>query len=128
MNHWTVPVLNGRPRLKKTPLPYWCVALTARARGAVARAEATVDEWIARTPSALAAVALCLVTLALGRRILSARAALLGAMMLAASGGFQKWGRSARPEMLLCLFVTLAMACFYLGLEATTRRRRTASW
>ena len=120
LNHWMVPVLNGHPRLEKTPLAYWCVALATKAHGA------TVNEWVARLPSAIAAVLLCLVTLALGRRMFSPRAALLGAILLVTSTGLQKWGRNARPEMLLCLFMTLAMACFYLGLEARTRGRRIA--
>jgi 4-amino-4-deoxy-L-arabinose transferase-like glycosyltransferase len=38
--------------------------------------------------------------------------------MLAVSVGFQKWGRDARPEMMLCLWMTVAMGCFHRGLEA----------
>jgi len=124
LNHWMLPVLNGRPRLKKTPLAYWCVALTARASGLVSRGEAVVNEWTARLPSAIAAILLVVVTLALGRRMFSPRAALIAAVMLATSAGLQKWGRNARPEMLLCLLMTLAMACFYLALQARSRARR----
>ena len=119
LNHWMVPVENGRPRLVKTPLPYWCAAWIARAGGGV-------NEWTARAGSAICAVLLAWVTLALGRRMLSPRAALLGALMLATTVGFQKWGRDARPEMMLCLFMTLAMACFYFATESRTRAGRVA--
>ncbi len=117
-NYWLVPVENGRPRLVKTPLPYWSAAGVAIASGA------GVNEWTARLPSACAAMVLVLVTLALGRRMLSPRAALLGALMLATAVGVQKWGRNARPEMLLCTLMTCAMAVFYLALRATSRARR----
>jgi 4-amino-4-deoxy-L-arabinose transferase-like glycosyltransferase len=117
LNHWMVPVENARPRLVKTPLPYWIVALLGRCGWGV-------TEWSARFPAAVGAVLLVLVTLGLGRRMLSRRAALMGAVMLATCVGFQKWGRNARPEMLLALFMTGAMGCFYLGLTARTRRTR----
>jgi len=126
LNRWMVPVANGRPRLVKTPLAYWCAAITARACRALGLPGGNMDERTARLPSAAAAVLLVLVVLALGRRMFSARAALLGAVLLATSAGFQKWGRSARPEMLLCLFMTLAMTCFYFGLEARGRSGRIA--
>ncbi len=118
-HRWLIPTNNGRPRLVKTPLPYWCIALVGLARG-------KVDEWTARLPSAVSAILCAWVTLALGRRMLSARAALMGALFLATTIGFQKWARNARPEMMLCLFITAAMACFYFGLVATSRPRRAA--
>jgi len=120
LNRWLVPVNNGRPRLVKTPLPYWCIAAVATFTG-------RVDEWTARLPAAVSAVLCAWVTLALGRRLLGARAGLLGALMFAVSVGFQKWGRNARPEMMLCLWMTASMACFHLGLSASTRARR-AVW
>ncbi len=120
VNRWLIPVNNGRPRLVKTPLPYWCIASTALVTG-------RVDEWTARLPAAISAVLCVWVTLALGRRMFTSRAALMGAVMLATSLGLQKWGRNARPEAMLCLWVTAAMACFYVGLTARTRARR-AGW
>lgn len=115
LNRWMVPVENGRPRLVKTPLPYWAAAGVARAAGG------EVTNTTARLPSALCAILLSLVTLWTGRRLFPPRAALLGAIMLAACVGFQKWGRDARPEMMLCLLINVAMALFLLGLEATRR-------
>ncbi|RPI62028.1 MAG: hypothetical protein EHM48_04740, partial [Planctomycetaceae bacterium] len=126
-NQWMVPVENGQPRLVKTPMPYWLAAGVAKLYVAMGGDEPRVNEWTARTTSAVAAILLACVTLAIGRRMFSARAALIGAIMLATSIGFQKWGRNARPEMLLCLMITVSMACFYLGLEARTRASR-AGW
>ena len=110
LNRWMVPVENGRPRLVKTPLPYWVSAAVMMAGGS--------RDWAPRLPSAICAVALALVTLAIGRRLLTPRAALAGTMMLATCVGFMKWGRDARPEMMLCLWITVAMGCLYAALEA----------
>jgi len=120
INRWLIPVNNGRPRLVKTPLQYWLIAVAGAVLGGV-------TPVTARVPAALSAVACVLITLALGRRMFGPRAALFGALMLATSVGLQKWGRSARPEMVLTLLITAAMACVYMGLGARTGRGR-AGW
>jgi len=120
LNRWLVPVNNGLPRLQKTPLQYW---LMAAAGGLAGR----LSEWAARAPSAVSAVLCAVVVLALGRRMFGPRPALWGALLFATSVGVQKWGRSARPEMVLCLCITAAMGCFYMGLSAARRRDR-ALW
>lgn len=119
LNRWLVPVNNGLPRLVKTPLPYWLMAAAGKLTGGV-------SEWSARAPSAVSAVLCALVVLALGRRMFGPRPALWGALVFLTSVGVQKWGRNARPEMVLCLCITAAMGCFYMGLSATRRRDRAA--
>lgn len=119
LNHWMVPVFNGQPRLVKTPLAYWCVAV-------LGNAGAAISPFVVRVPSAIAAVGLVLLTLALGRRLLSRRAALMGGLMLATSVGLYQWGRNARPDMQACLWMAAAMAAFYLGINARTARTRAA--
>lgn len=125
-NHWVVPVENGWPRLVKTPLPYWLAGGTGRACMAWFGSAEPMNEFIARFYSAVASIVLACVTLAMGRRMFSPRAALLGAVMFATCLGLQKWGRNARPEILLLTFITIAMYCFYVGLESPTRRSRAA--
>lgn len=119
LNHWMVPVFNGSPRLVKTPLAYWCVT-------GLVKAGLPISEFTTRLPSAIAAILLAVVTLALGRRMFSPRAALLGTLVLVTSFGVQAWGRNGRPEMLLCLWTTLAMACFYTGVNTSPPGRRHA--
>ena len=111
LNHWLVPVFNGRPRFEKTPLAYWAAAAPL-ALGLPS------NEFTARLPSALSAVLLAWVTLALGRRLFAPRAALLGALALATTLGFYQWSRNARPEMMLVLWMTAAMLCFHAGIES----------
>ena len=78
LNHWLVPVFNGQPRLVKTPLAYWLVA-------GLVKLGMPMDEFTSRLPSAIAAVLTAIVVLALGRRIMPPRAALLGALMFSTS-------------------------------------------
>jgi 4-amino-4-deoxy-L-arabinose transferase-like glycosyltransferase len=117
LNHWLVPVFNGIPRLVKTPLAYWTVA------GAV-RLGLPPDEFAARLPSALAALAVVLVTFSLGRRLVQPKAALFGAVLLSTSLGMYTWGRNARPEMFLTLWMTVAMASLHLGIHAQRALQR----
>ena len=105
-NHWIVPVFNGEPRLVKTPLAYWCLA-------GLLKLGLPLNEFTARTPSAIEAILLSLVTLAMGRKMFGARTGLLGALVLTTSVGILTWGRNGRPEILLCLLVTAAMYCFF---------------
>jgi 4-amino-4-deoxy-L-arabinose transferase-like glycosyltransferase len=116
-NRLLIPTNNGQIRLEKTPLPYWLMVGVSRASGCF-------SEWTIRMPSAIAAVLLVWVTLALGRKMLNPRAALLGALALLATVGFQKWGRSSRPDMLLTLMITAAMACMYLAVTTGTLKPR----
>jgi len=117
LHHWLIPVFNGQPRLVKTPLAYWSVAV-------LLSIGFPLNEFTVRLPSAIAAVLTAVLTLALGRRIMSARAALMGALVLSTSLGLYAWGRSARPEMLLTFWITLMMASFYFGVHASTAVRR----
>ena len=93
INHWIVPAFNGQPRLVKTPLAYWCLA-------GLLKLGLPLDDFTARLPSAIEAILLALVTLALGRKMFGPRAGLLGALVLTTSIGLMTWGRNGRPEIL----------------------------
>ena len=51
---WIIAHLNGVPYMEKAPLPYWLIAICYLLMG--------VHDWVARIPTALAAVLLCFVT------------------------------------------------------------------
>ena len=114
LNHWLIPVFNGQPRLVKTPLAYWSLA-------ALLKAGLPLNDFNARLSSALAAVVLVALTLALGRRMFSSRAALIASLMLATSLGVFQWGRNARADMQMTLWMSVAMVCFYLATQGTTK-------
>jgi 4-amino-4-deoxy-L-arabinose transferase-like glycosyltransferase len=118
-NRWMVPQDNGLPRLRKTPLAYWAAA-------GMVMMGLPLDEATIRLPSVIASVLTVLVIFGVGRRMIGQRAALMGALMLAASLGTLKWGRNARPELLLMLWMTVAMACFWTGMQAAGGAKRAA--
>ncbi len=97
--HWVLPHLGGEVYADKPPLLFWSMAL-------VSAFGSGVTEWSARLPTALAAIAVCLVTWRMGVRLFSASTGFLAALVLATSGGFFWSGRQALPDMLLTLWIT----------------------
>lgn len=104
---WLVPLKRATDIPSKPPLFHWSAALVSRLTGSLT--DATV-----RFPSALYATLGVLILYILGRRIFDARAALLGAAILATMMVYQDQALSARVDMTLCFFVTLELALFYL--------------
>ncbi|MBI3328270.1 MAG: glycosyltransferase family 39 protein [Nitrospinae bacterium] len=114
---WILPHLGGRVYPDKPPLLFWSIALLSALGSGV-------SEWTARLPSALAAIGVCLITWRMGARLLSPRAGLLGALVLATSGGFFWSGRQVLPDMLLTLWVT--GGCWALWEWLAMNQRRAA--
>lgn len=90
-----VPTFGETPRLKKPPLMYWAVGGVA-----LLSQRPDVPEWVARLPSALAAVWLVCIAGLMGSLIYGRTAGLLAAAMTGLSLGVFEYAASARPEML----------------------------
>jgi 4-amino-4-deoxy-L-arabinose transferase-like glycosyltransferase len=114
---WGVPHLGDQINPVKPPLFYWPIALASRGG---------VTEWSLRLPSVLAAAATSSVTFLIGAELLGPAAGLVASAVLASSPGFVEWARTGRMEMLLTLWITLALWSFvrWLGLG----RRSDALW
>jgi dolichol-phosphate mannosyltransferase len=111
---WLTPVLHGRPYLEKPPLLYWLVMLSYSAFG--------VHDWAARlVPGAAGCLTVFLLFL-WGRRMAGERAALAGALILCLSVRFVYLGRMLSFDILLCLFVTAALAAAHRALGYGGRR------
>jgi 4-amino-4-deoxy-L-arabinose transferase-like glycosyltransferase len=106
-DEWVVPTLQGRPYLDKPPLCYWLVMLAYTGLG--------YHDWAARLVPALAVHGTVLLTFGLGRRLVGGRAALWGALLLAASPAFLGMGRLLLLDGLLTFWVTLALSAGYLA-------------
>ena len=107
---YVVPTLNGRTYLEKPILIFW----------AVAGAEAVFDhaEFAARLPSALSALALVLMTGALAWLVSGSLAwGGLSAAALCFTPLFLLVGRACLTDMLLTLFTTASLYCFFLATE-----------
>lgn len=112
---WVVPKVQDRPRLNKPPLIYWLQAgsaglFTGRWFGRDLAACVAHDAiWMYRVPSMLAAILAVLATWRLGCSMFDARAACVGALLLAVCPAFWWEAHQARADMVLVACTTLAM-------------------
>jgi 4-amino-4-deoxy-L-arabinose transferase-like glycosyltransferase len=104
---WVVPTFNYRLRVDKPALLYWLQILAYKTFG--------INEFAARLPSALAAVATILLVYELGRRLFDRTAALLGVLTLASTIGFSAAAHFANPDALLNLLTILTLFFFWLA-------------
>jgi 4-amino-4-deoxy-L-arabinose transferase-like glycosyltransferase len=98
-----LPRLNDEVYTQKPPLYYWLAALAGVPAG-------RVTEAAARLPSALAGAATVLVAARLGTLAFGSSAGLAAGAVLLTLPSFVDDARCARPDALLALFVTLALA------------------
>ncbi len=110
---WFLPHLNGEVYAQKPPLLFWSMNLASLATGGL-------DEWAARVPSALAALASVLLTYRIGRRFFGRRAGLLSALALATSLKILWQGRFGQIDMLL---TGLVAAGVWFWVRAYTEER-----
>jgi 4-amino-4-deoxy-L-arabinose transferase-like glycosyltransferase len=90
---WLTPSWNFQPWFEKPPLLMWAVAAGYRLGG--------VSEFWSRAPSALAGIALVILTFATARRLSGPRAAILSALILLSSYLFLFLARHAMADVLV---------------------------
>ena len=113
-----VPRLNSEPFLEKPPLYFWALSAIFNLFGE--------NSYTARIPSALAAVSgVALVFILVQSAGLSSLSALIAGFILATSAEYFSLGRRCLIDMMLCLFTTSAMLCFF---HATRFLPRRAPW
>jgi len=114
---FVTPYIDGIRFFDKPPLMYWLAAGSIHLFGAT--------DWAARLPIALAMLALLLAAYALGLRLFAAvspadhpdRGALYSALALATCIGPFLYTRFFIPDILICLWMTLAVHAFLVALE-----------
>lgn len=114
---WVVPQFGALPRLQKPPVIYWAIAAVDWCTG-------RIDEWTARLPSALSALALAGLMGYWASRWYGAIVGRWVALVQGSCAYVVIFGRSATVDMLLCLIIVLALWVF-AGHEPTESRRRT---
>ena len=108
---WITPHYNYEYRFQKPVFFYWMVAGAYRVAG--------VSETAARFPSALAGLALALMTWAIGRRWVGASVGLVAGAIVATSFGYFTIAHASLPDLPLAAFITLATwALFEAGAPA----------
>src|SRR6267154_1862511 len=114
---YVTPYINGIRFFDKPPLLYWMAAGSMHLFG--------IHDWAARLPLALAVLALLLATYALGIRLFAAisptanpdRGGFYAALALATSIGPYLYTRFYIPDILLALWMTLAVHLFLIALD-----------
>jgi 4-amino-4-deoxy-L-arabinose transferase-like glycosyltransferase len=112
--NWIVPTFNFKLRVDKPALLYWCQATAFQFLG--------VNEFAARLPSVLAALAAVLLTYELGRRQFGAGTGLLASVILASTILYCAAAHFANPDALLTACTTLTLYCFWRGQQNPPRR------
>lgn len=119
-NDWVTPYWNGETRFDKPPLTYWLVGGSFQLFG--------INEWGARIPSALAAIAVVILgfytlkTFGLSRAKETSKtptklwfSAWIGAGIIALNPFWIAWGRTGVSDMFLSSGIGLALLSFFLG-------------
>ena len=114
---YVTPTIDGIRFFDKPPLLYWLAAGSMHLFGAY--------DWAARLPLALLTLALLLAVYTLGLRLFAEispaahpdRAALYSALALATSIGPFLYTRFFIPDILICLWMTLAVHAFLIALD-----------
>ncbi|MDJ0658546.1 MAG: glycosyltransferase family 39 protein [Crocosphaera sp.] len=117
---WVTPYWNGETRFDKPPLTYWLVGLSFQIFG--------INEWGARVPSALAAIAVVFLGFYTLKKFGFSRAketshtptklwvsAWIGAAIIALNPFWIAWGRTGVSDMFLSSGIALALLSFFLG-------------
>jgi 4-amino-4-deoxy-L-arabinose transferase-like glycosyltransferase len=117
---WITPYYDFLPRPEKPVFFYSLTALSYKLFG--------VSEAAARLPSALAALAILLLTWVFVYRRLGARAALWSGLVLVTAVQFYAFSRIVILDMTLAFFITLALFAYYQASTAESRATKRARY
>jgi hypothetical protein len=117
---WVTLKVNGLRYLEKPPLPYWLVAINYRLFGE--------NVFSTHLPLALSVLGCAILAWAWARRAYSERAAFYAALGVLTSIGIFLFTRIFIPEVLLTLFLGLALYCFLTGMEDRQPSRIYMMW
>ncbi|MCU1252897.1 MAG: glycosyl transferase family 39 [Edaphobacter sp.] len=115
-NDWVTLYANGIRYLEKAPFFYWSIAASFKLFG--------VHTATARLPLAFTVLALTLIVEAFARRAFaSIRAGLYAGLLLLSSFGIFIFTRILIPDAMVCLWLTLAIYCYWLTEQSTQHNR-----
>jgi len=117
---WVIAHLDGVPYMEKAPLPYWLIAICYLVMG--------VHDWVARIPTALAAVLLCFVTARYGAWAFGRRAGFYAGLALATSIGLFLFTRILIPDVMLTLAITVCFMAFQRAMNEDGEEPHSRRW
>ena len=112
---------NGIRYLEKAPLLYWSMAASMKLAMLFGATQPRTLAAAARLPLALSVLALALILEALARRLFaSTRVGLYAVLILLSSFGIFLFTRITIPDVMVCLWLTAALYCFWRTEELGT--------
>src|SRR6185312_3901134 len=117
---WVIAHLNGVPYMEKAPLPYWLIAICYVLMG--------VHDWVARIPTALAAVLLCFATARYGAWAFGRRAGFYAGLALATCIGLFLFTRILIPDVMLTLTITVCFMAFERAMNEDGEELHAHRW
>jgi 4-amino-4-deoxy-L-arabinose transferase-like glycosyltransferase len=117
---WVIAHLDGVPYMEKAPLPYWLIAICYLLMG--------VHDWVARIPTALAAVLLCFVTARYGAWAFGRRAGFYAGLASATSIGLFLFTRILIPDVMLTLTITVCFMAFQRAMNEDGEELHSRRW
>jgi 4-amino-4-deoxy-L-arabinose transferase-like glycosyltransferase len=117
---WVIAHLDGVPYMEKAPLPYWLIAICYLLMG--------VHDWVARIPTALAAVLLCFITARYGAWAFGRRAGFYAGLVLATSIGLFLFTRILIPDVMLTLTITVCFMAFQRAMNEDGEEPHSRRW
>jgi 4-amino-4-deoxy-L-arabinose transferase-like glycosyltransferase len=117
---YLIPRLNGLEHLAKPPVTYWLIAASVKVLG--------VNEFAARLPAALAALATLLAVYLLAKNARGETTALWTVTVLLSSALFWGMARLITTDMVMTCFVTWSVWCFWRWYVSPERSWRKILW
>ncbi|HLK53399.1 MAG TPA: glycosyltransferase family 39 protein, partial [Candidatus Angelobacter sp.] len=117
---WVIPHLDGVAYIEKAPLPYWLIAICYLVLG--------VHDWVARIPTALAALLLCFATARYGAWAFGRRAGFYAGLALATCVGLFLFTRILIPDVTLTLTICLCFMAFQRTLNEDGKELHPRRW
>jgi 4-amino-4-deoxy-L-arabinose transferase-like glycosyltransferase len=114
-NHWLVPDLLGKPYVAKPPILSWLISIGYLVVG-------NPSLWATRVLPALAGLLNVFVTFFFGKKLFNQRVGFLAAVILATSLLYIQRTRMAEEDIMLTLFVNLALFTFFLAYYRSDKR------
>ncbi len=113
---FVTPYVDGIRFFDKPPLMYWLAAGSMRVFGE--------HDWAGRLPLAVAVLALLLAVYGLGLRWFGKRGACYSALVLGTAIGPYLYTRFYIPDILICVWMTLGVWCFLVGVSRMAAGQR----
>lgn len=120
--NWIVPQCNGEIRIRKTPLPYWIVALVSKLRGK------GIDEISTRIYSVLSAGLLILILGAFSAKIFNHEVGIITAFATASSIGIILQAHRGTADMLLTMLCSASLLSFFYAFSLIKEGKKATLW